>query len=125
MYLRMHICAYQEAPSGMVVFMRPCFCDCSCVAAMNIQCALRGRLPWNPGGKKGKDKMWLVTHIHSSTCVHTYTRVHTALQQWEERATVTNNSGATKVAGNLSNGTIKLQLSFFSFFYSRCMYLGG
>lgn len=53
------------------------------------------------------------------------TRTYTALQQWEERATVTNSFGATKVAGNLSNGTIKLQLSFFSFFYSRCMYLGG
>lgn len=63
--------------------------------------------------------MWLVTRIHSSTCVlaHKHTNVHTALQQWEERATVTNNSGATKVAGNLSNGTIKLQLSFFSFFF--------
>lgn len=41
---------------------------------------------------------------------------HVALQQWEERATVTNSFAATKVAGNLSNGTIKLQLSFFSFF---------
>lgn len=69
-------------------------------------------------------------------CARTYTRgrthkcttiarTNTALQQWEEIATVTNSFGATKVAGNLSNGTIKLQLSFFSFFYSRCMHLGG
>lgn len=62
------------------------------------------------------------THVLSHTLKHTHTH---GLQQWEERATVTNSYGATEVAGNLSNRTIKLQLSFFSFFYSRCMYLGG
>lgn len=45
---------------------------------------------------------------------------------------MTNSFGATKVAGNLSNGTIKLQLSFFSFFIAdacilearaRCKYV--
>lgn len=50
-------------------------------------------------------------------CTHTQSCAHTQPpQRWEERATVTNSFGATKVAGNLSNGTIKLQLSFFSFF---------
>lgn len=68
--------------------------------------------------------MCLITHIHTGTAMCTYTHTHTdadththTLQQWEERATVTNSSGATKVAGNLSNGTIKQQLSFFSFFF--------
>lgn len=75
--------------------------------------------------------MCLVTHnrrtrVHGRTHKRTtIARANTALQQWEEIATVTNSFGATKVAGNLSNGTIKLQLSFFSFFYSRCMHLGG
>lgn len=43
--LRMHICSYQEAPSGLVVFMRPCFSDCSCTVPMNIQWARREGLP--------------------------------------------------------------------------------
>lgn len=64
-------------------------------------------------------------NVPGNSHTHRRTHTHTALQQWEERATVTNSFGASKVAGNLSNGTIKLQLSFFSFFYSRCTDLGG
>ena len=69
--------------------------------------------------------MCLVTHIHTNTDAynraHTHTITHSraALQQWEERATVTNSFAATKVAGNLSNRTIKLQLSFFSFLQEK------
>ncbi len=85
------------------------------------------RASWSPREKEGKEKMCLLTHIHTNTdtrarthtqsYAHTHTHTHTQpLQRWEERATVTNSFGATKVAGNLSNGTIKLQLSFFSFF---------
>lgn len=77
---------------------------------MNIQWDRREE-PKRKGGQK--------ENVPGNTCTYT------ALKQWEERATVTNSFGATKVAGNLSNETIKLQLSFFSFFYSRCMYLCG
>lgn len=85
--------------------------------------------PKRKGGQRENVPSNSHSHRHRHTC--TIKRTHRALQQWEERATVTNSFGATKVAGNLSNGTIKLQLSFFSFFIadacilvasSRCTY---
>lgn len=109
---------YQEHPSGLVVFMRPCFSDCSCTLSMNIQWAPR---EWFPKAqeKRGQAEMCLVTHKHTEhrQKMHAHTHTLAALQQWEERATVTNSFGASKVAGNLSNGTIKSQLSFFRCFF--------
>lgn len=122
MHLWMHTCTYQEDPSGLVVFMRPCFSDCSRTVPMNIQWARR---EWLPKAQEKREQSENVpsnshSHKHRHKCAHAHTHTimgsHAALQQWEERATVTNSFGATKVAGNLSNGTIKLQLSFFSFF---------
>lgn len=66
--------------------------------------------------RKGGQRENVPSNSHSHRHTGTIKRTHRALQRWEERATVTNSFGATKVAGNLSNGTIKLQLSFFSFF---------
>lgn len=126
---------YQQHPSGLVVFMRPCFSDCSCTLSMNIQWAPR---EWFPKAqeKRGQAEMCLVTHEHTEhrqkmrthtlECAHehTHTQRHTpaALQRWEERATVTNSFGASKVAGNLSNGTIKSQLSFFRCFFFSSLF---
>lgn len=110
----MHICAYQEAPAGLVVFMRPSFSDCSFAVPMNIQWDRREGLSRAQERRKAKRNVpdnshshrHGHVHIHTHTLTQIYTHTHT-LQQWEERATVTNSSGATKVAGNLSNGTIK------------------
>src|SRR4029434_4886091 len=58
-------------------------------------------------------------HRRARTHAHTHTHTHTpvAPQWWEGQSTVTNRSAAPDLAGNLSNGTIKLQLSFFSSFF--------
>lgn len=113
----MHICTCHEDPSGLVVFMRPCFSDCSRTVPMNIQWAAREWLPKAQEEREQSENVPSNSYSHKHTHTHTQSRgSRAALQQWEERATVTNSFGATKVAGNLSNGTIKLQLSFFSFF---------
>lgn len=52
----MHICAYQEAPGGLVVFMRPCFSDCSRAAPMNIQCDQREGLARTRETRRAKRK---------------------------------------------------------------------
>lgn len=79
-----HICTYQEAPSGLVVFMRPYFSDCSRTVQMNIQWARR---EWLPGAQEKRGQSENVpSNSHSNkyrlTCTHTHT--HAALQQWEE-----------------------------------------
>lgn len=50
------ICAYQEAPGGLVVFMRPCFSDCSRAAPMNIQCDQREELARTRERRRAKRK---------------------------------------------------------------------
>lgn len=127
----MHLCTDQGAPSGLVSFTRLVFQDGSCTVLMNIHSAQRRT--FRAQDKRGQSENVPANSnsqkIGFCVCLRVLaiTCSHVALQQWEERATVTNSFAATKVAGNLSNGTIKLQLHFFSFFffYSKCMDLRG
>lgn len=98
MYSWAHICTYQEAPSGLVVFMRPYFFDCSRMARMNIQWA---QTEWLPGAqeKTGQsenvpssshsNKYRLISaqaHTRTHTCMHAHTQPCSSgrrEQQWQ------------------------------------------
>lgn len=78
MHLWMHICTYQEDPSGLVVFMRPCFSDCSRTVPMNIQWARR---EWLPKAQEKREQSENVpsnshSHKHRHKCAHAHTHNH-------------------------------------------------
>lgn len=113
----MHLCTSQEAPSGPVASVSLVFLHSLVEYSLDSE-----RMASRAQEKRGQSKTVPAnSHCHkigfcACLCALAIVGSHVGLQQWEERATVTNSFAATKVAGNLSNGTIKLQLSFFSFF---------
>jgi len=74
----MHICAYQEAPAGLVVFMRPSFSDCSFAVPMNIQWDRREGLSRAQERRKAKRNVPDNSHSHRHGYVHIHT--HTLTQ---------------------------------------------